>query len=76
VSGWAEIADRPPKLRDRSRNRRSPHDGHGAAKRRRSHASPNAIAARPVRGAMFSARRSEPSTVEPVITEAEYYPGG
>jgi len=25
---------------------------------------------------MFSARRSEPSTVEPVITEAEYYPGG
>jgi len=28
---------------------------------------------------MFSARReagrSEPSTVEPVITEAEYYPG-
>ena len=36
--------------------------------------------ARPARGAMFSARRrarrSEPSTVEPVITEAEYYPGG
>ena len=34
---------------------------------------------RPARGAMFSARRragrSEPSTVEPVITEAEYYPG-
>jgi hypothetical protein len=29
---------------------------------------------------MFSARRRagrrEPSTVEPVITEAEYYPGG
>ena len=57
VRGWAEIPNRPPKLRDRSRNRRSPHDGHGAAKRRRSHASPNAIAARPVRGAMFSARR-------------------
>src|SRR6478736_2507792 len=31
VRGWAEIAHRPPKLRDRSRNRRSPHDGHGAA---------------------------------------------
>jgi fumigallin biosynthesis monooxygenase-like protein len=35
---------------------------------------------RPARGAMFSARRRagrrEPSTVEPVITEAEYYPGG
>jgi hypothetical protein len=35
--------------------------------------------ARPARGAMFAARRragrSEPSTVEPVITEAEYYPG-
>ena len=34
---------------------------------------------RPARGAMFAARRragrSEPSTVEPVITEAEYYPG-
>ncbi len=34
---------------------------------------------RPARGAMFSARRragrSEPSTVEPVIAEAEYYPG-
>ena len=34
---------------------------------------------RPARGAMFSARRRagrrEPSTVEPVITEAEYYPG-
>ena len=39
----------------------------------------NAIAVRFARGAMFSARRragrSEPSTVEPVITEAEYYPG-
>src|SRR6476469_1447339 len=31
VRGWAEIAHRPPKLRDRSRNRRSPHDGHGPA---------------------------------------------
>ena len=34
---------------------------------------------RPARGAMFAARRragrSEASTVEPVITEAEYYPG-
>ena len=34
---------------------------------------------RPARGAMFSARRRagrrEPSTVQPVITEAEYYPG-
>ena len=33
---------------------------------------------RPARGAMFAARqggRSEPSTVEPVFTEAEYYPG-
>jgi hypothetical protein len=42
--------------------------------------SANAIAVRFSRGAMFSARRRagrrEPSTVEPVITEAEYYPGG
>jgi hypothetical protein len=34
---------------------------------------------RPARGAMFAAARragrSEPSTVEPVITEAEYHPG-
>ena len=75
--GWAEIAIAHRNCADRETvDESSTHDGHGAANTRRSHASPNAIAARPVRGAMFSARRSEPSTVEPVITEAEYYPGG
>jgi hypothetical protein len=80
----------PTEIGDRSRDRRSPTEIARSRNRRRfrrrEHPSIACIAERD-RGAASARRnvlgaaqgragRREPSTVEPVITEAEYYPGG